>query len=61
MKNARLYWTCDCGIIERAQADYELGDSEPCIYCADGTARVVTAADLDEITAREKDLRTDQK
>ena len=36
------YWHCDCGINEPAQAEYELGDSEPCVHCEDGVARVVT-------------------
>ena len=40
-----LYWHCECGKNEPAQADYERGDSEPCCLCEDGVARVVTIAE----------------
>jgi hypothetical protein len=38
-----LYWHCaKCGEHEVAEPPYEHGDREPCITCADGTARVMT-------------------
>jgi len=36
------YWHCACGSNEPAQPEYNLGDFEPCVHCADGTAVVVT-------------------
>ena len=38
----QLYWHCECGNNEIAQSDYQHGDSEPCVLCDDGVARVVT-------------------
>ena len=38
-----LRWHCaDCGHNEIAQSEYQHGDTEPCIYCENGTARVMT-------------------
>lgn len=50
MSDTQLYWHCECGITEVAQAEYDHGDSEPCIYCP-GHARVVT---LQEVGAWEQ-------
>lgn len=37
-----LYWHCECGSNEPAQPGYSHGDSEPCVHCEAGIARVVT-------------------
>lgn len=40
-----LVWRCtDCDVTEPVQTDgeYVIGDSEPCIHCADGVAEVVS-------------------
>jgi hypothetical protein len=34
------WFFASCGVREDAEPPYELGDSEPCIYCDDGVARV---------------------
>lgn len=47
-----LFWHCDkCGSHEPAQTDYDRGDSEPCVLCEDGVARVMT---LKEAAATEQ-------
>ena len=43
MSQPDLYWHCvSCGGHEPAQTPYVLGDSEPCIACENGVARVMT-------------------
>lgn len=38
-----LYWHCaTCGLHEEAHPPYNHGDSEPCVECENGTARVMT-------------------
>jgi len=44
-----LYWYCEtCGHHEQAQTEYTIGDSEPCIYCNDGTAIVVESGKVEK-------------
>ena len=34
-------WTCKaCGCASLADSPYDIGDSEPCVFCEEGTARV---------------------
>jgi len=41
-------WHCkSCNHVESAQDEYKVGDSEPCVHCKDGTARVYSANGFD--------------
>jgi len=41
-------WHCkSCNHVEKAEEPYEVGDSEPCIHCKDGTKRVYNANGFD--------------
>lgn len=48
-----LYWHCEtCGMHSYAEEPYEHGDSEPCVHCRNGTARVMTTAEAAELEQR---------
>jgi hypothetical protein len=48
-----LYWHCaSCGGHEPAQAEYALGDWEPCITCENGVARVMTLQEAARVEQR---------
>ncbi len=41
-----IYWHClKCGSNTPALPPYAIGDSEPCVYCSNGVARVMTIQD----------------
>lgn len=47
--DGKLCWHCGfCGSLEPAQRGCALGDSEPCCYCSEGTARVLTRGEPEE-------------
>lgn len=52
MPNTKLAWRCtDCGTLTRdiGDGDYKEGDSEPCVFCPNGTAIVeVLPSDYEE-------------
>ena len=40
------WWCCEyCGNIAAAEPPYVVGDSEPCVVCSEGVARVMTLSD----------------
>ena len=45
-------WVCSkCPAVSPADAEYEVGNMEPCVYCEDGTARVVLGKGQDYLSA----------
>lgn len=48
-----LYWHCSmCGTREKAQPEYERGDTEPCTECDGGTAKVRTLSEIKSLRWR---------
>lgn len=53
MAERNAFWYCKfCSGREPAEPPYELGDSEPCSECGEGTAYVLTAEEAEELEAK---------